>query len=304
MAESAFKAPDTHATSATVRVDGARLWAEDTGGTGPAIVFSHGLFFTHRLFEVPVDRLRDRFRCVAYDHRGQGRSDAGGVRYAIDVERLYEDAVAVIESLDLAPCHWVGQSVGSYVGIRLAARRSDLVQSLVLLSPRVRPNTTQFVTQAEALCQAVRLTHAVRLDALIRRRLARYIMTEALGPSFMSDPTRRDDREWFQTDLAARITPAMIPAIRGTVRYPVHPLEMLGRVRVPTLLIAGEEDYSNGGGVEHAREVSAGIASARLTTIPHAGHGLLLEQPESVTCAISDFVADVERATVGAEPAR
>src|SRR5690242_20836688 len=105
----------------TIVVEGAPLWVQETGTEGPAVVFSHGLLLTHHLFDAPLAALADSHRCVAYDHRGQGRSGTGGILYAIDVERVYQDALALIESLGVAPCHWVGQSLGSYVGMRLAA---------------------------------------------------------------------------------------------------------------------------------------------------------------------------------------
>jgi len=281
----------------TIVVEGAPLWVQETGTEGPAVVFSHGLLLTHDLFDAPLAALADTYRCVAYDHRGQGRSATGGILYAIDIERFYQDALALIESLDAAPCHWVGQSLGSYVGMRLAARRPDLVRSLVLLSPRVRANTQWFVVQVEILCLAVRAAQAPGpAGHALRRALATYAMHELLGPTFMSDAARVHDRQVFRTDLMTRITPATIPAIRGTVRYPDNWPAMLAQIRAPTLIIAGEEDRTYDTGVQHAREVQDAVPGSRLITVARAGHALLLEQPAIVSEAIVDFLRSIDHA--------
>jgi alpha-beta hydrolase superfamily lysophospholipase len=97
----------------------------EVGTEGPAVVFSHGLFLTHRLFDAPVAALAETYRCVAYDRRGQGRSASGGIRYAIDVERVYEDAVALIESLDAAPAIGLGNPSAPLSGC--ASPQGDLI---------------------------------------------------------------------------------------------------------------------------------------------------------------------------------
>ena len=83
------------------------------------------------MFADQISVLRSRLRCVAYDHRGQGQSPPSPTPF--DMETLYEDAVALIEKLALGPVHFVGLSMGGFIGMRLAARRPELVRSLVLI---------------------------------------------------------------------------------------------------------------------------------------------------------------------------
>lgn len=82
---------------ARMQVNGVELNVEDTGGSGPAIVFSHGLLWSTRMWRFQVGALRDRFRCIAYDHRGQGRSEVTSKGY--DMETLAQDAAALIEKV-------------------------------------------------------------------------------------------------------------------------------------------------------------------------------------------------------------
>src|ERR1700721_3001884 len=71
------------------------------------------------------------YRCISYDHRGQGRS-AEGHGNEIDIETLCDDVVALIHALKLDSVHFCGLSLGGFVGMRLAARNPQLIRSLIL----------------------------------------------------------------------------------------------------------------------------------------------------------------------------
>ena len=55
---------------AIAEVNGQRLYYEDTGGPGPAGIFSHGLFMDHEMFAPQVEALKGRYRCITWDERG------------------------------------------------------------------------------------------------------------------------------------------------------------------------------------------------------------------------------------------
>src|SRR5262249_4732697 len=112
-------------------VNGVRLNVEDVG-TGPeTIVFAHGLLWSGGMYAAQVKSLRDRYRCVTFDFRGQGQSEVTPGGY--DMDTLTQDAKALIEDLGVAPVHFVGLSMGGFVGFRLAARHASLLRSLVIL---------------------------------------------------------------------------------------------------------------------------------------------------------------------------
>lgn len=116
-----------------IEVNGVELYYEESGPRDtPVIVFSHSLFFDRRMFRHQIERFSEDYRVVVYDHRGQGgRQDAP--LESLDMDTLAEDAAALIEALDLAPCHFVGNSMGGFIAFRLAARRSDLLRSAVAM---------------------------------------------------------------------------------------------------------------------------------------------------------------------------
>src|SRR5258708_37341847 len=113
-----------------LQVDGADLHYQEAG-RGPALVFAHGLLWSSSMFRFQIAALRDRYRCIAFDFRGQGQSEV--TRRGYDMDTLARDAAQLIEKLGAAPAHFVGLSMGGFIGMRLAARRRELLRSLVLM---------------------------------------------------------------------------------------------------------------------------------------------------------------------------
>ena len=90
-----------------------RYYIVDTGAPREAaetVLFGHGYLMTHHMFEPQIEALRGRYRCVAFDWRGQGASDVALDGY--NPWELARDVEAIIEGLDLGPVHYVGFSMG------------------------------------------------------------------------------------------------------------------------------------------------------------------------------------------------
>jgi 3-oxoadipate enol-lactonase len=175
---------------AMVEVNGTSLHVEDTGvaSTGETVVFSHGLLWNTELFAPQIAALRDRYRCVAWDHRGQGRS-AADWRHCIDMELLWQDAVALLEKLDIGPVHFCGLSMGGFVAMRMAARRPDLVRSLMLLETSAEEEPRANVPRYRLLTRVTRL--------LGPRVVASRVAPIMFGKSFLADRARRAERDRY-----------------------------------------------------------------------------------------------------------
>src|ERR1700751_4244368 len=116
----------------TITANGATITYSDTGAPdarpdAPAIVFGHGLLFSGWMFAEQIAALRSSYRCVAIDWRGQGTTPPAAGGY--DMDTLALDAAAVIDSLGCGAVHYVGLSMGGFVGLRLAARQGHLIRS-------------------------------------------------------------------------------------------------------------------------------------------------------------------------------
>lgn len=260
-----------------IQVNGTELHYEDTGGPGEPLLFSHGLLWNTALFAPQMAALRDRYRCIAYDHRGQGRS-ADDDREAIDMDLLTADAVALIQALGLGAVHFCGLSMGGFVGMRLAARHPRLVRSLILCDTSAEPEPP------ENAPKYVRMNFVARW--LGPRLVIPKVMPILFGRTALADPARAAERaEWRrQLDQNRR---SIWRAVNGVIRRAAIAPE-LGRIVAPTLVIVGAEDVATV--PAKAQRIAAAIANARLVVIPRAGHSSSVEEPLAVTAAIRGFL--------------
>jgi len=263
-----------------VQVNGARIHYEIRGAGPETIVFAHGLLFSGEMFSPQVDALCDRYRCVTFDFRGQGRSEV--TRGGYDMDTLTQDALALIRELDLAPCHFAGLSMGGFVGMRLAIRHPEVLRSVILIETSADPEPAENVSR-------------YRLMNFVSRwigpwAVARKVMPIMFGRTFLNDPGRSAERREMVKRISSNDRVGISRATRGVIdRQGVY--QDLGRIRLPTLIIVGEED--TGTRPEKARRMNAAIPGSRLVEIPAAGHTSTLEQPEAVTRALSGFLDKV-----------
>jgi pimeloyl-ACP methyl ester carboxylesterase len=264
----------------TMDVNGTSLYYEDTGpgSTGQTIAFSHGLLWGTEMFEAQIAALRGRYRCIAWDHRGQGKSAADPNRHCIGIELVWQDAVALLDALGVRGAHFVGLSMGGFVGMRMAARRPDLVGKLVLLETSHLPEPVENVGRYRLLT-AIYRTIGPRL---IQSRVAPIM----LGKSIIADASRKDEVARFVQLMTRRKD--VWRAINGVIdRAGIAPSE-LTRIVAPTLVIVGDEDAATT--PEKAQQMVAAIRGATLVTIPRAGHSSTVEEPAAVTSAIERFL--------------
>ncbi len=101
------------------QVNGQRLYYEDTGGTGPAVIFSHGLFMDHEMFAPQVAALRRRYRCITWDERGHGLSASDRLA-PFSYYDSAADLAAILSHLGIGEAVLVGMSQGGFLSLRCA----------------------------------------------------------------------------------------------------------------------------------------------------------------------------------------
>ncbi len=264
-----------------LRVNGTELYYEDTGGDLPPIVFSHGLLWSARMFEAQIAQLRKQYRCIAYDHRGQGRSKADVAR-SISMETCTDDAIALIQDLGLGPCHFAGLSMGGFVAMRIAARRPELLRSCILLETSADPEPPLSRRKYQLMSAMFR--------TLGPGVLAGSIMKVMFGESFFTDPSKAALAKAARAELVG-LRRDVWRAVNGVLeRDGVY--EEIVQIRLPTLVIVGEEDRATV--PAKAERIAARIPGAKLVRIPRAGHTSSVEQPEAVSDSIERFLAGVQ----------
>src|SRR5438552_8556609 len=113
-----------------VKIFAQLLGAEDA----PPVLFLSGLGYASWCWEEVMQALQPGYRCLALDNRGTGRSDKPEGPYTISM--MADDAALALRSLGVSsrwPAHVVGNSMGGYIALTLAARYPALVRSLALV---------------------------------------------------------------------------------------------------------------------------------------------------------------------------
>jgi 3-oxoadipate enol-lactonase len=260
-----------------IKVNGTELFYEDSGGSAEPILFSHGLLWNASLFAPQVAALKGRYRCIAYDHRGQGRSaDAQGSEIGMDL--LTDDAVALISALGLGKVHFCGLSMGGFVGMRIAARFPHLVRTLILCE------TSADAEPEENVLKYRKLNFVARWLGL--RFVTAQVLPILFGKTSLTDASRAAEKAAWKEQLDGNRR-SIWRAVNGVINRRAV-IDELPRIAAPTLVIVGDEDVATV--PAKAERIANAIPDARLVRIPKAGHSSTVEQPQAVNAAILDFL--------------
>lgn len=244
------------------------LWVE-IGGDGPPLVMVSGLGDDHTLFDPLVARLKGRFTCITYDHRGSGSSSP--LPPDADIATLAEDGHRLLERLGLAGVLGLGCSMGGTVLQEWALRHPGDFSRLTLMSTFARPRRYM----------RARMDHWRSLyEASQTDRLTESIALLCLSPGYWDrDPD-------FAAELLAadELAPGFITQLQACLAHDT--LDRLGEIRHPALVIHGSEDLLIP--VAQGEELASAIADCTLRILP-TGHVPFWELPEETATAIGAF---------------
>ena len=244
----------------------------------PTVVFGHGLLFSGWMFADQVAALEDEYRCVTVDWRSQGRSPAA--KNGHDMDTLTLDLVALLDQLGLDAVHYVGLSMGGFVGMRLATRHPDRVLSLALLDTSAGPEDPEKISKYRLLATLYRLLGMGPVRGQVEPIM--------FGPVFLASPAGRAKVDEWVGRLKKVNRAGMRRAILGvTDRLPVA--DEIGGITAPTLVIVGADDIATE--PAKAEAIAVAIDGAKLEIVADAGHSSTMEQPEELTRLIRAHVA-------------
>jgi pimeloyl-ACP methyl ester carboxylesterase len=258
--------------------------AYDTTGAGHPLVLVHGSWNARDTWLLLVPGLSDSFRVVNYDRRGHGESDAPPE--AGTVHDDVADVAALIEALDIAPAHVVGNSYGACIALRLGIERPDLVARMVCHEPPML-GVLEGTPDGKHIAQE----RWNKLDE-VRQRLERgddaggaqhFVEQVALGPGM-----------WAQLppevkDTFARNAPTYLGELRDPDALRVD-LDLVKQLAAPVLLTQGDQSPAMFAPII---EVLAGaLPDVQRHVIHGAGHVPQMTHPDEYASAIRDFLSE------------
>jgi pimeloyl-ACP methyl ester carboxylesterase len=266
--------------------DGVKLYYEDTGA-GRAILFIHEFSGDYRAWELQVRYFARRYRCITYNARGYPPSDVPDSVEKYSQQRAVDDAINVLDHLEIAKAHIVGLSMGGFAalhfGVQYAHRASSIVVGAAGMGAEP-DKTAQFREEVEVVARRWETEGA-----------------ERFAPIYGSGPGReqlelKDPRGFkeFIAQLSEHSPKGAALTLRGVQGRRPSPFELvaqLEKMTVPTLIIHGDEDRSCLGTGAFLKRT---IPSAGLMVFPKTGHTINLEEPALFNFAVQDFFTQAE----------
>ena len=234
------------------------------------------------MFAAQVAEFSKQYRVIAYDHRGQGSSEVGG---PYDMNTVAADAAELIRSLVGGPVHFIGLSMGGFVGMRLAARHPELVKSLTLLETSANAEPLENLPQYKVLNGLVRWVGVIP-------PIASKVMKIMFAKTWLADPAQVDSIRHWKKELTSNKKSITGP-VEGVI-YRKGVEEELANISCPTLVIVGDEDVATT--PQKAAFIHQGIAGSKLETISGAGHSSCIEKPEEVNRLLKEWLVSLSTA--------
>lgn len=263
--------------NATVLVEPRPRIAIDVQGSGPLLVFLHGIGGNRRNWADQLPVFAPEFTAIAWDARGYGDSD--DYEGPLDFADFSTDLLRVIDHFGAARAHLCGLSMGGRIAMDFHDRHRDRVATLTLCD--TQPGLARM--PAETRREFIRLRQEPLRAGKTPAEMAPAVARSLVSPGAVPGAVQR-----LIDSMAALHVESYLKTIEASFLYERAP--DLESIRVPTHIVVGADDTLTPPDI--ARGMARRIAGARLTVIPEAGHLANLEQPERFTAAILGFLRE------------
>lgn len=275
--QSTAPANSPEVTSGSVQTSGAEIYYE-RAGSGPAIVFAHGLGGNHLSWWQQVPHFSQRYTCVTFAHRGfsPSRLTSGSVE-----PRLFEaDLLALVDHLELPEVRLVAQSMGGWTCLDFTLRHPRRVQALVMAATG---GTVDLSTLAEADRKNIESWLAAHngIDTELRKRGIHPAAGERMAREQPALQFLYREIDRLSSGLDKEALRAKLLAARTVLSAD------LNRLTIPVLFISGTED------IVFPPPAAAALAKlvpgAKLESVSEAGHSVYFERPVIFNRLVSNF---------------
>lgn len=247
-------------------------------GQGTPVVLLHGFPLSCAIWHEQQQRLSVRYRVITPDLRGHGQSPAPAGVY--EMEKMAGDVLALLDSLEISKAIIMGHSMGGYVTLAAWKLAPERFLALGLIDSQAGADTEEGRQNRYKVAEKVAAEGSK-------------VMVEAMMPKLFAPnlPVGESIIEQVRRIILNTQPVGIIGTLKGMAVRP-DSVPMLPNLKIPVLLLTGDQDQIIP--AEKARTMASVIPRVTLTTIEHAGHMPMLEQPKATATAIRDFVGKVD----------
>jgi pimeloyl-ACP methyl ester carboxylesterase len=240
-----------------VAINGAKIWYSTWGPAGARpVLFLHGGLANSNYFGKQIQALAKKYRVIAMDSRGHGRSTRDAQPYSYDL--MASDVIGLLDYLKIPRVAVVGWSDGAIIGLDLAIHHPDRISKLFAFAADSDPSGTADISKSKVFKDYIGNT----------------------GKEYQSlSPTPKD----YKAFLAA------IETMWAT--QPNFTKEQLASITTPTLIVDGDRDEA----IKRANTeyMAATIPNAGLLILPRVGHFAFLQDSSQFNDAVKHFLQHV-----------
>jgi len=254
-------------------INGQQIAFSDSGGSGPAVIFSHGFLMDRTMFDQQVAALSETFRCIAWDERGFGETVATEPFTYWDSA---DDAVALLDHLGIETAVFVGMSQGGFLSLRAALAYPERVKALCLIDSEPGIDGPETIEGYRGM-----IGHWTSGEPLgeVGAMVAGLLFGE-------SDIAATWVKIWESRDRSQIAIAGEALLGRDDVT------DRMGEITGPVLSIHGEEDQAVP--IAKADALQAMVSDGRgVVRVEGAAHSPNMTHPEVVNPALAKFLADV-----------
>jgi pimeloyl-ACP methyl ester carboxylesterase len=256
-------------------LNGSKISFLDTGNGKEVVLLLHAFPLHAGMWSRQVKALSARYRVIAPDYPGLGKSEPRPAPTTMDV--LARDVLGVLGNLGIDRAAVAGLSMGGYLAFELYRQRPALFRGLALCDTRAGADTPEGAQNRETFARnALEKGLSWVADEMVPK-----LLKPQPDPAAVAEVRR----------LVGEGTPAGVAAAqRGMAQRP-DSTPTLAKITCPTLVVHGKEDTLTP--PAESEKMAAAVKGAKLAAIPNAGHLPAIENGEAFTRALSDFLASL-----------
>ena len=243
-------------------------------GEGEVILLLHGLGSTKADWERQYEYFSQSYRVLAPDFRGHGNSSKPASKSNYGVKLCAEDITLLMAQLNISEAIVVGFSMGGAVAFELAVSHLDLVKKMIIVNTAPDFNNLGWF----GIKMVIERTLALKFKGM--EPLAKKVAT-----GMFPEEHQKDLREEFYSRARKNDVNAYYQSFRTLMRWGIG--EKIKNIKVPTLVIASENDYTP---VSLKENYARKMMNARVEVIKNSRHGVTMDQPEDFNRIILNFI--------------